>query len=438
MTLVGWSLFAGLLLISMVLTGTVLRRLPLSSAMIYLVLGWLLGPDAANVLRPDPVLNTGILERIAEIALLISLFSVGLQLGVPLRDIRWRLPLRLAIVSMGCMVALVTLVGMWLLDLSLGAAVLLGAILAPTDPVLASAVHSDAGAHPDRLGFSLAGEGGLNDGAAYPFVMLGLGLLGLHEVGPGFWRWGAIDLLWTALAGTAVGAILGAATGQLVVYLRSRHQEAVGLDVFLSLGLVSTAYGIAQISMASGFLAVFTAGLALQRVREHPRPQTHPLNVAASSVGHSYDTLATHSHHASATMHKAVQGFNEQIEKLAEMALVLMVGAMLAYAPPIAAAWWFVPLMLLVLRPLSVRLATGGEQLDKPQRMMLSWFGIRGIGSVFYLLLALRQGVTGPVASMLLSLTLWTVATSIVVHGLTAHPLMRRYIARRRANSSGT
>lgn len=438
MTLVGWSLFAGLLLISMVLTGTVLRRLPLSSAMIYLVLGWLLGPDAANVLRPDPVLNSGILERIAEIALLISLFSVGLQLGVPLRDIRWRLPLRLAIVSMGCMVALVTLVGMWLLDLSLGAAVLLGAILAPTDPVLASAVHSDAGAHPDRLGFSLAGEGGLNDGAAYPFVMLGLGLLGLHEVGPGFWRWGAIDLLWTALAGTAVGAILGAATGRLVVYLRSRHQEAVGLDVFLSLGLVSTAYGIAQISMASGFLAVFTAGLALQRVREHPRPQTHPLNVAASSVGHSYDTLATHSHHASATMHKAVQGFNEQIEKLAEMALVLMVGAMLAYAPPIAAVWWFVPLMLLVLRPLSVRLATDGERLDGPQRMMLSWFGIRGIGSVFYLLLALRHGVTGPVASMLLSLTLWTVATSIVVHGLTAHPLMRRYIARRRTDPSMT
>lgn len=438
MTLAGWSLFVGLLLISMVLTGTVLRRLPLSSAMIYLALGWLLGPDAANVLRPDPFLSTEMLERIAEIALLISLFSVGLQLGIPLRDIRWRLPLKLAIVSMTAMVALVALVGVYLLDLPLGAAVLLGAILAPTDPVLASAVHSDSGEHPDRLGFSLAGEGGLNDGTAYPFVMLGLALLGLHDVGPGFWRWGAIDVLWTALAGALVGAILGAATGRLVVYLRSRHQEAVGLDVFLGLGLVGTAYGIAQISMASGFLAVFTAGLALQRVRERPRPESHPLNAAANSSGHSYDTLATHSHHASATMHKAVQGFNEQIEKLAEMALVLMVGAMLAYAPPIDAAWWFVPLMLLVLRPLSVRLATVGEQLDPPQRMMISWFGIRGIGSVFYLLLALRHGVTGPTAGMLLSLTLWTVTTSIVVHGITAHPLMRRYIARRHANPTAT
>ena len=93
---------------------------------------------------------------------------------------------------------------------------LLGAILAPTGPVLASAVHSDAGEHLGRLGFSLAGEGGLNDGAAYPFAMLGLGLLGLHEVWPGFLRWGAIDLLRTAFAGTLVGAFLGAATGRLV------------------------------------------------------------------------------------------------------------------------------------------------------------------------------------------------------------------------------
>jgi len=431
-SLAEWSLFVGALLVTMVLAGTLLGRLPLSSAMVYLALGWLLGPDAANVLRADPYLHAGLLERLAEVALLISLFAVGLRLGVPLRDRRWRLPLRLAFVSMAIMVALVAAIGVWALGLPVGAAVLLGAVLAPTDPVLASGVQSDPGSHPERLGFSLAGEGGLNDGAAFPFVLLGFGLLGIHELGPGLSRWWSVDLVWATLGGLGIGGLLGAATGRLVVYLRSRHDEAVGLDEFLGLGLVAMAYGIAQLALASGFLAVFAAGLALQRVREQPRSHTRPLAAAASSDGHSYETLATHSHHASATMRDSVQGFNEQLERLAEMAVVLMVGAMLAYAKPLPAVWWFVPLLLLVLRPLSVVASTLGERLTAPQFAMIGWFGIRGIGSVFYLLLALRHGVEGNIADTLVSLTLWTVAASIIAHGLTAQPLMHRYLLWRR------
>ena len=96
MSLAQWSLFVGTLLVTMVLAGTLLGRLPLSSAMVYLALGWLLGPDVADVLRPDPAAHAAVLEQLAEVALLISLFVVGLQLGVPLRDRRWRLPLRRA------------------------------------------------------------------------------------------------------------------------------------------------------------------------------------------------------------------------------------------------------------------------------------------------------------------------------------------------------
>jgi NhaP-type Na+/H+ or K+/H+ antiporter len=436
MSLAQWSLFVGTLLVTMVLAGTLLGRLPLSSAMVYLALGWLLGPDVADVLRPDPAAHAAVLEQLAEVALLISLFVVGLQLGVPLRDRRWRLPLRLAFLSMATMVAMITAIGVGWLDLPLGGAVLLGAILAPTDPVLASGVQSDPGSRPDRLGFSLAGEGGLNDGAAYPFVMLGLGLLGLHELGPGLVRWWSIDLLWATLGGFAIGWVLGTATGRLVVYLRSRHEEAVGLDEFLGLGLVCLAYGIALLCLASGFLAVFAAGLALQRVRERPRADTEPLAAASDLEGHAYETLATHSHHASATMRDSVQGFNEQLEKLAELALVLVVGAMLAYAPPLPAAWWFVPLLLLVLRPLSTMVSIAGEGLTQPQRVLIGWFGIRGIGSVFYLLLALRHGLDASVADTLVSLTLWTVAASIVAHGVTAQPLMRRYLVWRRREAA--
>jgi hypothetical protein len=129
--------------------GALLGRLPLSSAMVYLALGWLLGPDGTNLLRPDPVAHAAVLARLAEGALLISLFAVGLRLGVPLRDRRWWLPLRLAILSMEAMVAMISAIGVWWLDLPLGAAVPLGAILAPTDPVLASGVPADPGLRPD-------------------------------------------------------------------------------------------------------------------------------------------------------------------------------------------------------------------------------------------------------------------------------------------------
>lgn len=429
MSFAAWSAVIGVVLLVLVLLGTLIGRLPLSSAMLYLAIGWLLGPGALDVLKPDPTQHAALLERIAEIALLISLFAVGLQLGVPLRDRRWWLPLRLAVISMACMVALIALVGTVVLGLPLGAAVLLGGILAPTDPVLASGVQSESGSRPDRLGFSLAGEGGLNDGAAFPFVLLGLGLMANPLAGPSM-HWWTVELLWSPVAGIALGAALGATMGRLVVYLRARHREAVGLDVFLGLGLIAMSYGMAQLCQASGFLAVFASGLALQRVNEKPIADSPPLEAAEDAGGHPYRTLATHSHHASATMRDSVQLFNGQLEKLVELALVMLVGSMLADAAPPPSVWWFVPLLLLVLRPLSVLPAIQGAGLSFQQAAMLGWFGIRGIGSVYYLLFALRHGLEPLVAKTLISLTLWTVASSIVVHGLSAQPLMRRYLSR--------
>ncbi|MBX9609628.1 MAG: cation:proton antiporter [Gammaproteobacteria bacterium] len=429
-----WSCFLGLLLILMMLFGTLLNRLPLSSALIYLLLGIVLGPDALAILTPDPVAHAETLERLAEIALLISLFAVGLRLGSPRRSHHWWLPVRLALLSMLTLVTLIAALGIFVLDLEPGAAVLLGAILAPTDPVLASGLRSEPGAQSDRLNFSLAAEGGLNDGAAYPFVLLGLGLLGLHDLGPHLLRWWTLDVLWANAGGLAVGACLGALTGRLVVFLRSRHREAVGLDVFLGLGLIALTYGLAQLAMTSGFLAVFACGLALQRVRERPRGAA--LDTVDAVQGHSYETLATHSHHASATMRDAVELFNDQLEKLAELALVLLLGAMLAYAPLNATVLWFVPLLLVVLRPLSTWPALVGADLSASHRGMIGWFGIRGVGSMFYLLFALREGMPPALTAVILPLTLWTIAASIVVHGISAQPLMRRHVARVAAASS--
>ena len=151
---------------------------------------------------------------------------------------------------------------------------LLGAILAPTDPVLASDVQvANPGDH-DRLRFGLTGEGGLNDGTAFPFVMLGLGWLGLHELGEGGWRWWTVDVLWAVAGGLGLGYLLGTLVGRLIIYLRVRHREALGSDEFISLGLIALTYGLALLSLTYGFLAVFAAGLALRRIDETPPAAT--------------------------------------------------------------------------------------------------------------------------------------------------------------------
>ena len=256
----------GAVFIVMALSGSVLKRLPLSTSMLYLAAGVLIGPHALNLINFDPIAEAAIVERITEVAVIVSLFTAGLKLRVPLRDPLWRLPVVLASWSMTLTVGLIALVGVAALELPLGAAILLGAVLAPTDPVLASDVQVTGPRDRDRLRFTLTGEAGLNDGTAFPFVMLGLGLLGLHETGEGGWRWFAVDVLWAIPGGLLVGALLGTATGRLILYLRREHKEAVGLDDFLALGLIACSYGTALLLHTYGFLAVFAAGLALRKI----------------------------------------------------------------------------------------------------------------------------------------------------------------------------
>jgi sodium/hydrogen antiporter len=433
MSLPLWALIIGAVLIVMALSGTLLQRLPLSPGILYLALGYTLGPAGFAVMAPDPIRYSAMLETMAEVALLISLFAVGLKLGVPLRDKRWYLPLRLAFPSMALTVVLIAALGVFMFDLPAGAAVLLGAILAPTDPVLASDVQVENSSDRDRLRFGLTAEGGLNDGAAFPVVVLALAMLGLADVDDGGWRFVAVDVLWTIVGGLAIGGALGALIGKLVIYLRIRHHEAVGLDEFLALGLVAIAYGVAQLAFASGFLAVFAAGLALQRIKERSKPEK-PVSVANVKLVLDSATekeLATHTHLAGAYMMDAVQGFNGQLERIAELVVVMVTGAMLAYisVPPLAL--WFLLLLFFVARPLSVWLGLlGATTISRDQRILISWFGIRGVGSIYYLMYAINRGLPDSLAHELIAITLTTVAASVVLHGISVTPLMRLYAKR--------
>lgn len=426
-----WGLIFGLLLISMALLGTRLKRLPVSAAMLYLAAGYGIGATGRVLMEPDVGQLPFILERVTEIALLISLFSVGMKLGLPFSSPHWRLPLRLAFISMTLTVGLIALAGVFLLDLPLGAAVLLGGILAPTDPVLASDVQVEEASDRDRLRFSLSGEGGLNDGAAFPFVMLGLGLLGLHDLGDGGWRWLGVDVLWALVGGLFIGGGLGALIGKLVVYLRTRHQEAVGLDEFLALGLVALAFSVAQLAQASDFISVFAAGLALQRVRESSRNQPAPgAGPAGLQDKAAHLAVATHPRHAGAYMMQAVRGFNDQLERIAELVIILAVGAMLPYIEIDRWTIIFLALLLFVLRPLAVWLGLLGAAVAADQRLLIAWFGIRGIGSIYYLMFALNHGITGALVDQVISATLAAVTASIILHGVSVTPLMALYTRR--------
>ncbi len=427
MTAILWYIVVGVLLVGMALSDSLLRRLPLNTAMLYLAGGVLLGPVGLGLLVLDPVEHAELLERMAEVVVIVSLFAAGLKLRAPLSERRWVVPVALASVSMTLTVGLITLVGWMFLGLPLGAAVLLGAVLAPTDPVLASDVQVGEPTDRDRLRFSLTAEAGLNDGTAFPFVMLGIGLLGLHEIGDWGWRWWAVDVVWAIAAGLAVGALLGTLVGRLVIHLRQEHQEALGLDDFLALGLITLSYGVALAIHAYGFLAVFAAGLAVRRIeRSHTGEEEPPPDVEAAAESEKGE--ATDPDTAPAYMAQAVLGFSEQLERIGTVGVVLVVGGMLAADRIPMDVLWFAPLLFLVIRPLAVAPVVLRSRLSGFQRGLVSWFGIRGIGSIYYLSFAVARGVPEPEARALMGIVLGVVATSIVVHGLSVKPLIGRYM----------
>ena len=423
----------GLLLIVMTLGGSFIARLPLSAAMLYLGVGVAISPLGLALVQLDALQNVVLLERLTEVALLISLFTAGMKLELPLTDKRWRIPIQLATVSMIFTVGAITALGVFVLNLPLGAAVLLGAILSPTDPVLASEVQLTNPGDRDRLRFGLTGEGGLNDGTAFPFVMLGLGLLGLHEMGGGGWRWWAVDVLWAVAGGLGLGYLLGTLVGRAIIYLRVYHCEALGSDEFIALGLIALTYGLALLTLTYGFLAVFAAGLALRRIDEPPAPAAEAESRPANDANLPDADTSPPKLKAPAHMMRAVQRFNSQLERFAEVAIVLATGILIVTIELETEMLWFIPLLFFVIRPLAVYAGLVGTHVIGAQRRLMSWFGIRGIGSLYYLLYAINHKIEPALAERLLSITLTVVVASVIAHGISVTPLMNRYNLRKTA-----
>lgn len=420
-----WFLIIGAVLLFMALTAARIKRLPLSTAIVYLCVGVALGPSFANQFHFNPVEHSALLEIITELAVIISLFAAGLKLAAPMGARIWWVPFRLATVSMVATVGLTALVGVALLDLPLGAAVLLGAILAPTDPVLATDVQIRDTGDDDRLRFALTGEAGLNDGTAFPMVMLGLGLLGLHDVGDHFSRWWLVDVLWACFSGLGVGAALGAGTAWVTRRLAARGIYSEFTEDFLGLGLISLSYGLSLLLLGYGFLAVFAAGFVFHRTEMRfgifAKDQKEPVGENRPDPSSGNGT-----HMANVTL-----GFVEQLERLGEVVLLILLGGML-FADSWQGGYLVAAVVLIfVIRPLSVFLGLIGSEGTFATKATIGWFGVRGIGSLYYLMYAIQRGLETPLAVTLVSVVLITVTLSIVVHGITVTPLMKLYSKRR-------
>lgn len=376
-----------------------LRGRAISVAMGFTAVGILVGLLPLPLPDVDPEANRAVVERLTEFAVIVALMGVGLSLDRPLSWKAWRTTWRLLLLAMPLLIGVVAVLAWGMMGLLPASALLLAAVLAPTDPVLAGDVQVGGpnSGEEDEVRFGLTSEAGLNDGLAFPFVYLALFVGSSVAVGEWAPRWAA----WELLGKIAVGVAVGAAVGWVLARAAFRaHKPALRFaqagEAVVALGAVLLAYGVAEAAQGYGFLAVFVAAVV---IRTHER-------------GHQY--------------HEVLHSFIGQVEQILTMVLLLLFGVACARGLltelTVSGAVLGV-LVVMVVRPLTGWLAMLGCDAPRRERFALAFFGVRGIGSFYYLAYATGLGAFSEDAE-LWSTVGFTVLLSVVVHGTTATPFM--------------
>ena len=447
-----WFVAVGLLTASMGTLGPLMKRVWLSAPQAQMLAGVAIGPLGLGLIDLTWARDATLLEVLSEVAVIVSLYAAGMKMRLPAVDRRWVTPLTLAFLTMAATVALAAGAGRAVLGLPLSAALLLAAVLAPTDPVLADEVQLEEADDYDRLRNALTGEAGFNDGTAFPVVLLAVGLIGadagedLHPLGEGLWRWVAVDVLWKVAGGLAFGALAGRLFGRLIIRARTRFGADAGAEELLTLGLVALTYGLALLIHTYAFLAVFAAAVALRGLEMAP-PEGDP-DVADPNFGDTGpgDPAAGDLPGGDAGGTPAAEELAREqtrvadaLERLTGVFLAVVIGLLLSPDRLTDGTLWaFAAVMLFVVRPLAVYATTWFCDLTGVQRGLTAWFGIRGIGTIYYLSHAFTLGVAGTVpetADRLADAAIVTIAASVLLHGFSVTPLMARY-ARRHADDA--
>ncbi|BAB76531.1 cation:proton antiporter [Anabaena sp. FACHB-709] len=400
----------GLLLLVVTLGSGWISRLPLSFALIYLLVGIILGPYGFGLiqLRRDDVFNADLLERITEFVVIISVFSCGLKIIHPLRRRVWDITARLIGFLMPISIFAIAVVAKLFLGMNWGEAILLGAILAPTDPVLASEVQLTDINDKDELRFGLTSEGGLNDALAFPFVYFGLFAIKDDNWNTWFKQWVAVDLIWAIAAALIMGFVVAKAIVWIDQKVQKRRSADALMEDFIALSAILLTYSLTEVVNGYGFLAVFIAGLVFQDTYRNPEKPLAQLE------------------------------FIERLEKLLEVGTILLLGSILLWQPIINYGYQsliIIIFLFLIIRPIGAWISTIGKRplashrrrLHPGTRWLLGWFGIRGVGSLYYLAYAFGHGLKDAVAEEIAWITYTTVVVSVVIHGISATPLMSWY-----------
>ncbi|MGM9472884.1 cation:proton antiporter [Pseudarthrobacter sp. YS3] len=385
-----------------------LRNAPFSMPMVFLGAGIAAFSLIPTLPDPDPLRHNDFTTHLAEVCVIISLMGAGLALDRPVGRKSWSTTWRLLGIAMPVCIIILTLLGMWFLGLGLGAALLVAASLAPTDPVLASEVQVGEPAdeeegtdQEDEVRFGLTSEAGLNDGLAFPFVYLAIAISVVGS-SPSAWfpEWFGVDVVWRLAAGLVLGFLIGKVLAMLFFSARkaslrlSNHSEG-----FVALAATFLAYGLTELIEGYGFIAVFVCAVTI-RAAEHT---------------HGY--------------HKILHSYVEQLERLMTVVILVLLGGAIARGllAPVGWAEVLVALaFLLLVRPVAGWLGLLGGKTGPRERIALSFFGIRGIGSLYYLAYALGKGEFSDQAEWLWGFVGLVVALSIVIHGATTSPLMNR------------
>ncbi|WP_366053679.1 sodium:proton antiporter [Microcoleus sp. PH2017_34_RAT_O_A] len=391
-------LVIGILLLTVTLGSGWISRLPVSYALIYLIVGIGLGPYGVKLVELRP--EAQFLERLTEFVVLVSLFSCGLKMNRPLQLWAWNSTARLLGFLMPISIFAVAAIAHWFVKLDWGPAILLGAILAPTDPVLASEVQIADIEDRDELRFGLTSEGGLNDALAFPFVYFGIYALKDNNWPNWFSQWVAVDLLWAGSAGIVMGILVAKAVTWIDRRLQRYRPADELMEDFIALSTILLTYSLTEVVNGYGFLAVFVAGIVVQRSYRDPEKPLSQLH------------------------------FTERIEKLMEVGTILILGSMLRLEALVAHgsyALLIAGLLIFLIRPVGAWISTIGSRLHPASRWLCGWFGIRGVGSIYYLTYAFGHGLKGETAEKIAWITFTTIVISVIVHGISATPLMNWY-----------